>query len=82
MKISKSRNKIVFIISAVILILAFTIFAIYYYLGIGFGNAVINTAKGVSDAKNEWKKDSVNPIDTIKTQIIEITQDSIEHSED
>lgn len=77
---SKSRNKVIIIISSVILILSVSIFAVYYYLGIGFGNAVINTVKGVKEAKEEWKKDNVNPIDTIKSQVIEIAQDSTSNS--
>ena len=73
---SKSRNKVVIILSSVILFLVLSMFAIYYYLGIGFGNAVINAGKGVKDATEEWKKDNVNPIDTIKSQIIRIAKDS------
>ena len=56
--------------------LIITIFAVFYSLGIGFGKAVVNTVKGVRDAKKEWKKDNIDPIDTIKSLIIKINEDS------
>lgn len=55
------------------------VFIVFYYLGIGFGNAVVNTTKGIRDAKKEWSIDSVNPIDTIKEQTKKIILDSLEN---
>ena len=57
-----------------VLIVGIVIF--YYYLGIGFGNAVINTANGLRDAAQEWSQDNINPVDTIGAKIKEVVKDS------
>ncbi len=76
-------NKGIFVILASILLTAtIVVFAIYYYLGIGFGNAVVNTAKGIRDTKEKWSQEGVNPMETIKEQIREMTLDSLESKED
>ena len=59
----------------VILIIAFVIIGIisfYLKIGIGFGNAVTNTVKGIDDIKKEWQSEGVNPLDSVLNSAIEI----------
>ena len=43
--------------------------SIFLYVSIGFGNAVVNTVKGLHEANREWKKDSIDPIDSLYTKV-------------
>ncbi len=82
MKMNELNKRIFVILASILLTATIIVFAIYYYLGIGFGNAVVNTAKGIRDAKEKWSQEGVNPMDTIKEQIREMTLDSSESKED
>jgi len=66
-------------IKIVIFLLLTTISIVSYVLlriGIGFGDAVSKTSIGIHNAKKEWKQDSINPVDTIKNQLIQIIDSS------
>ena len=76
MKMSKSKKGIFYKISAFALCIITIIFGFYYYLGIGFGKAVVKSVIGVEKAKKEWKSKNLNLIDSVKTKLIE-TIDSI-----
>ena len=64
------RNKI-----AIVTVFLFSLIflcSLYYYLGIGFGNAVVKTVKGVKEYEKELVMEDVNPLDSIKNQITKI----------
>ena len=42
---------------------------LFLYVSIGFGNAVVNTVKGVHEAKREWKMDTAAPIDSLYNKV-------------
>ncbi len=81
MKTNKSNKKVVYIMLSIPLIMAVVVCVIYYYLGIGFGNAVVETAKGIEKAKEEWAQEGVNPMDTIKEKVMELSPDSTKNEE-
>jgi len=45
------------------------IFGFYLKMGIEFGNAAKESIKAIELAKNDWEKEKVNPIDSIKLRI-------------
>ncbi len=45
-------------------------------LGLGFRNAIVDSGKGVYEKQKEWQNEGISPIDTIKTQIIELVDSS------
>ena len=71
------KKKLKVIIGSVVLLIIFGVFVLYYLLGIGFGQAVVKTVKGVKKAREEWEAEGVNPLDSIKNGTIEII-DSID----
>ncbi|MDF1697528.1 MAG: hypothetical protein P1U56_16915 [Saprospiraceae bacterium] len=64
----RNRNQILLL--SFVIILTIVGFA-FLRIGIGFGNAVSKTAVGIYNAKEEWKQDSISPIDTIKKHLFE-----------
>lgn len=78
---NKHKKLIFIVLPTITIITTIAIFLIFYYLGIGFGNAVANTVKGVRAAKNEWVQEGVNPIDSIKLQVQDLILDDRENKE-
>jgi len=44
----------------------------FLYLGIGFGEAVVDAAKGVNQFQKELKEEGVNHIDSVKLELNKI----------
>lgn len=65
MKKNRIRNRII----SILLLIVVSVFGIYYYLGIQFGNATSKTLETVYKTKEEWDKKGVDPIDTIIQQV-------------
>ena len=49
---------------------------IYYQIGIGFSNAILNSINEIYDANQEWDSLGINPLDSIIEQIKSMTSDS------
>ena len=50
---------------------------IFYNIGIGFGDAAVETAKAVKQLNEEWKSKGINPIDTIVQEIYDMKKDTV-----
>jgi hypothetical protein len=62
-----------------LLVLSVSIFVcigLFLMLGLGFRNAIVDSGKGVYEMQKEWQNEGISPIDTIKTQIIELVDSS------
>ena len=66
------KNTFYLKLSSIFIAVLFITFVFYYYLAIGFGNAVVETARGIKAAQKEWEKDAIAPIDSISRQIKEL----------
>ena len=60
------NKKIRRLVIITILILVLSVCYFYYSIAIGFGESIPKVVRGVNNAKKEWKKDSINPLDSIK----------------
>lgn len=69
-------KKTIYKFIVLVIILISLVFGFYYYLGIGFGKAVVKTTKGLENAKQDWKNKGINPIDSVRTKIIEVIDSS------
>ena len=65
----KNRDGIIIAILVVFASAVAVGISLFLYVSIGFGNAVVNTVKGVHEAKREWKMDSVDPIDSLYIKV-------------
>jgi hypothetical protein len=49
----------------------------YYWIAIGFGEAVVNTGESYRKLRKEWNKKNINPIDSVQS-IMKHKIDSLE----
>lgn len=68
------KNKRIVIPLIVFLCSILAVVSIYYYMGLGFGQAVVKTVKGVEEAKKDWKENDFKPVDTIKTKVVDLLE--------
>lgn len=66
------KNKILNILGILSSLILLLLFVFYYRIGIGFGEAMVNTAEGLKNAQEDWISEGVNPLDSLKNQIIQI----------
>lgn len=66
------KNKLIMFFLGMGFLLIILLFVLYYYLGIGFGQATIKTIEGVKNANDEWVSNEVNPLDSLKNQTLEL----------
>ena len=67
-KISKTKLGCI----SILLVIFVSISAFYIYIGIKFGEATVEAATELKKIQEDWKAKGINPIDSVKQDIMEI----------